>query len=472
MPVTHSAKATNNNGVSLGLRLTLLTTLLTGATLVLFAITFYQVLQATLRRQIDTQLETRALLFTRALTPTTSVAGAQALSLPVPLEEFAVPGIYAEVVASDGTVHAASPNLPGGRLPLAATVLADAHAGKGIRGTAMVSNTEQLRFLAQPLRGQPDRVLVVAESLQPLLRTLQGIRVVLLAGVGMSLLLAGGGATLLTARALAPIRQLTQTASQVALTGRYDTRVPLPHRQDEIGQLATTINTLITTVEQTLIQQRQFLADTSHELRSPLTVVLGNLHLLQRNLDPHERDLSVQEATAEAQRMRRLVNDLLLLAQADAHQVIAQAPVRLDHVVQETAATIARQTQDHTISLDIGAPVRIIGDAERLTQLMRNLLENAIQHTPPGTAVMVQLQQRDGWAVVTVADNGPGIPADHLSHIWERFYRLDKTRTRASGNSGLGLAIVKYIAEAHAGSVDVYSSIDAGTTFAVQLPLG
>lgn len=143
-------------------------------------------------------------------------------------------------------------------------------------------------------------------------------------------------------------------------------------------------------------QQRAFLADTSHELRSPLTVVLANLNLLRRDLAPRERDLSLDEAASEAERMRRLINELLLLAQADAAQVIARAPVRLEQLVKQVVAAVQRQAPDQIYRLQIAAALVVIGDEERLSQLLRNLLENAAKYTPPGTTVDVRLRRSAG----------------------------------------------------------------------------
>jgi two-component system OmpR family sensor kinase len=169
--------------------------------------------------------------------------------------------------------------------------------------------------------------------------------------------------------------------------------------------------------------------------------------------------------------MRRLVNDLLLLAHADAGQMIARAPVRLDQLVEQTVASLARQAPDHRIEVQIAEPAVVIGDQERLTQLLRNLLENALHHTPSGTSVAVRLRRADGLAQLVVADSGPGIAPEHLPQIWDRFYRVDKVRSRAFGDTGLGLSIVKYIAEAHQGSVGVASEEGRGTTFTIVLPL-
>jgi signal transduction histidine kinase len=318
---------------------------------------------------------------------------------------------------------------------------------------------------------QPGSVLLVAESLAPQQRMLAEVRWLLLGCGALALVMAIAGTALLTGRVLEPLTRVMREAAAVAAIGNYDERVPVVARKSEVGQFAATINTLIATVERALRQQREFLADTSHELRSPLTVVLANLNLLRRDLDPHERELSVDEATSEAQRMRRLINELLLLAQADAAQAIARAPLRLGELVTEAVAAVQRQAPEHIYQLRIESPLVVIGDEERLTQLVRNLLENAAKYTPPGTAVDVRLRQSGSVAQLIVADSGPGIAAEHLVHLWDRYYRVDDVRSRESGGTGLGLPIVKFIAEAHGGRADVISQVGAGTTFTIELPL-
>lgn len=459
--------------MSLRLRLTLLTGLLTGAALFLFALVFYLFLQDNLLAEIDAQLRARAALVSQRLATVEAQAVESALLAPSSLVEFAAPGIYVELLDSDGQVRAVSPNLPGGQLPIQPELIQAAGAGRTVIATVAATADEELRLLVMPVEQAtaPPALLLVADSLAPLQRTLTQARALLLLCGAAALLLTVGGTAFLTARALSPIARLTRIAATVAATGHYHERVPTPPRQDEVGQLATTLNDLIATVERTLTQQRQFVADTSHELRSPLTVMLANLDLLRRDLNADERALSLAEATAEAQRMRRLVNDLLLLAQGDMTQAIAHTPVRLDQLIEQSVATAVRQAPAQQITAKVESPAIINGDAERLTQLLRNLLENAITHTPPGTTIEVRLRRSDGVAQLTVTDNGPGIPVEHLPHLWNRFYRGDKARSRSSGGTGLGLAIVKYIAEAHGGRVSVASVEGKGATFTITLPV-
>jgi signal transduction histidine kinase len=380
---------------------------------------------------------------------------------------------YAVLIGPDGEVRARSSTLPAGGLTVEPNVLDVARGGQAVATTMPSSDGTPLRLLVSPVGGntQPHSILLIAESLAPQQRVLAEVRWLLLACGTLVIVLAFGAAVLLTGRVLVPLTRLMREAATVASSGNYDERVPILPRNDEVGQFARTINTLIAKVERTLRQQREFLADTSHELRSPLTVVLANLNLLRRDLAPRERELSVDEATAEAQRMRRLINELLLLAQADAAQVIARAPLHLDQLVTEVVAAVRRQAPDHVYQLQIAAPLVVIGDEERLTQLLRNLLENAAKYAPPGTTVEVRLRQSGSVAQLVVADTGPGIAAEHLPQLWDRYYRVDKVRSRESGGTGLGLPIVKYIAEAHGGRVDVTSEAGVGTTFTVELPL-
>jgi two-component system OmpR family sensor kinase len=460
---------------SLHLQLTLAVGLLSGAMTLLFALLFYPRLQAQLLRTVDARLQAHnAQLISILVDAEPSPEGNERPPLTLPAA-FEVVDYYAALIGPDGKLYATSPRLPAGGLSVDPELRAAAQAGQTTHSTVVTADGTPVRLLVSPAGAGPQAgfVLLVAESFAPQQQLLAQVRRLLLMYGALVLVLTFGLAALLTRHMLAPLTRLMCETTAVAATGHYSQRVTALPRHDEIGQFVQTINTLIATVERTLRQQREFLADTSHELRSPLTVVLANLNLLRRDLDPHERELSLDEATAEAQRMRRLINELLLLAQADAAQVIAQAPVRLDDLVKEVVAAVQRQAPGHRfqIQVEAEAALTVVGDYDRLTQLLRNLLENAAQHTPRGTVVEVRLRQSGADAQLIVADTGPGIPAVYLPQLWNRYYRVDKVRSRASGGTGLGLPIVKYIAEAHGGRVEVSSAEGAGATFVVELPL-
>ncbi|HEU4327025.1 MAG TPA: HAMP domain-containing sensor histidine kinase [Roseiflexaceae bacterium] len=454
----------------LRLRLVLLVIGICGGAICLFAGAFYLTLQATLMTSTDARLRERAALIASLIQDAVAEQPAQLPALP-PLVEFNAPGIYVELRDPAGRLLAASPNLGADQLPAPPELLARAQTG-GVSATVRAGDDEDVRLLVLPAPSYTGaNLLLVAESLEPSQLLERQARELLLWSGALTLMVAMGGALLLTGVALAPMARLTAAARQIAATGHYHLRVPQPRQNDEVGQLAATINDLIATVGRTLGQQRQLLADTSHELRSPLTVVLANLDLLRRELRPEERQISVGEASTEARRMKRLVNDLLLLAQPDAAQVIARAPLAFDELVAETVATVARQAPQHRLALRIQTPVRLSGDAERLTQAVRNVLENAVRYTSPGTEVTVEVGSAGGQASLAVADTGPGIAPEHLPLVWDRFYRVDKARSRAAGGSGLGLAITKFIVEAHGGAVCMHSSLGQGTTVRLLLPL-
>ena len=226
--------------------------------------------------------------------------------------------------------------------------------------------------------------------------------------------------------------------------------------------------------------QRRLLADTSHELRNPLTVLRTNLgFLLREDADPQTRLEAAQEADEEAARLARLVDDLLLLGRAEAGEALQVRPVALDRLLADVAEEAQDAGSDHQVTLEphTGGPVHVQGDAERLRQVLRNVVGNALRHTPPGTRVRLSLTQRDGTVQIVVADDGPGIAPEHLPHVFDRFYRVDAARSRAtaaevggSSGAGLGLAIAKQLVEAHGGTITVDSAPARGTTIRITLP--
>ncbi|HEY8487613.1 MAG TPA: HAMP domain-containing sensor histidine kinase [Thermaerobacter sp.] len=295
----------------------------------------------------------------------------------------------------------------------------------------------------------------------------------LLTGLGaLGLVVAGVGSWAVAGSALRPVARLTETARAIAASRDLSRRVQAAGR-DELAMLAATFNEMLDSIEAAYRLQQRFVADASHELRAPLTAILGNLDLLRRrpDLPPEEQAQALAEARNEAERLSRLVADLLSLARADAGVPLAIKPVDVDVVVLEAFQEARRLAKGQELVLEPLEPVRIRGDADRIKQLLLILLDNAIKYTPAGGRIVLGLEAAgDGGAVLTVADTGVGIPPADLPHVFERFYRADPARSRDPGGTGLGLPIARWIVEQHGGSIDIASTPGRGTTVTVRLP--
>jgi signal transduction histidine kinase len=305
--------------------------------------------------------------------------------------------------------------------------------------------------------------------------TIAKVQFFLLLGVlgGTFLALLAGLAT--AQRAVRPIVELTDAAREIERTRDPSRHVPLPEADDEVAELARTLEGMLqsldsarTGTENMLHRQREFVADASHELRTPLTSVLASLELLSEELEGEQAD-TAQAALRSARRMRRLVGDLLLLARADARRFQTHTPTELADVLTEAASEIGPMAEDHNMSID-ARPAVVSGSRDDLHRMVLNLLENAVKHTPPGTRISASTSSVNGDAVVTVEDTGPGIPPELSDRVFERFVRGGGDGARGSG---LGLAIVRAVAESHGGSV-TFSTNDRGrgTRFVVRLPRG
>lgn len=267
------------------------------------------------------------------------------------------------------------------------------------------------------------------------------------------------------------LAEITAILWHIAETGRVTERVPVPPASDDLQMLTIALNEMLTRLERNEERQRQFLADASHELRGPLMVIRGNLDLLQMDLPPDERKAGAREASEEADRMARLIGDLLFLAEADAHDRLQSMPVTLHVVVGEVwQRALNVDAGAHRLVLDGIAPAVVLGDRDRLTQMVWNLLENALRYTDRGGQITLRLAAAAGRTVLAIRDTGIGIPAEHIPHLFERFYRVDRARTRHESSTGLGLPIVKQVVDAHGGVIRVESQLSVGSTFTVELP--
>jgi two-component system, OmpR family, sensor kinase len=277
-------------------------------------------------------------------------------------------------------------------------------------------------------------------------------------------------AAFLTSSLFQPLEDIATVARQITRADDLSRRVPHSSRTDEIGDLARAFNQTLERLERLFRSQQRFLADVSHELRTPLTSVRGNLDLMKRMGEYDQESMIVIQD--EMERMSRLLGDLLLLARADTGGLpLRFEPVELDNVLFDVYRQISRIDKPVTVELSEVDQVIVLGDEDRLKQVILNLVDNSIKYTSPGGSVDLRLSKEDGRAILSVIDTGIGIPAEDLPHIFDRFYRVDKARNREQGGSGLGLAIVKWVVQAHGGRIQVESSVGAGTTFLVTLPL-
>jgi two-component system OmpR family sensor kinase len=317
--------------------------------------------------------------------------------------------------------------------------------------------------------------------------TRQAAIVAAVAAGGLLLAAVAGG--LIVRLTLRPLRRVAATATRVSELPLHRGAVELSERvpdadtdpRTEVGQVGAALNRMLGHVSNALTARqesetrvRQFVADASHELRTPLASIRGYAELSRRGTEPVPADVAyaLGRVESESTRMTGLVEDLLLLARLDSGRAVAHEPVDLSRLVVDAVSDAQVAGSDHAWTLRLpDEPVEVVGDADRLHQVVANLLGNARAHTPPGTTVTVGLSSSDGSVHIRVSDDGPGIAPDLLPRVFERFARGDGSRSRAAGSTGLGLAIVSAVAEAHGGTVEVDGS-PAGTTFTVTLPAG
>jgi signal transduction histidine kinase len=396
-----------------------------------------------------------------------------------PLNVFRTSSVYTQVWNTNGDLVDYSDNL--------------AQMHKALDPEALASNTRTfrdvtiddvpIRVLTVPIEANDQIIghLQVAASLEPLGEARENLLVIMLAGGVVALALSALSGYWLADRTLRPLEIITQTAEQITQADDLGRRIPYRGSGDELSRLVNTFNATLARLERLFHAQQRLVADVSHELRTPLTSIRGNVDLLRRMGGDDEE--SLQAIESEIGRMSRLVGDILLLAKADAGRLsLVEEPVELDTLLLEVygqAKVLDADGAKVSISLDDRATV--MGDPDRLKQLLLNLVSNAVKYTTAGDTIELKLRRVNGkldnlsttvdWAEISVTDSGPGIPAEDLPHIFDRFYRVDRARARTQGGAGLGLSIARWIAQAHQGDLSVQSMEGRGATFIVRLPL-
>lgn len=296
---------------------------------------------------------------------------------------------------------------------------------------------------------------------------------------GAVVLVVGGGAVWWTVRhGLRPVDDMITTASAIA-DGDFTQRIPEADPASELGRLGSALNHMLANIETAFAAEslandrlKQFVADASHELRTPIASIGGYAELQRKGAfsDPADSQHAIRRIEAETKRMKRMVDDLLLLARLDLDQQLERRRVDVAALANDVVTDSMAIDPERPMTLEGASPVLVDADGERITQIMANLLANVRAHTPAGTGAVIKVQQQNGDAVIEVIDWGPGFPPEALGHIFDRFYRADVSRSRKSGGSGLGLAIVAAIARAHGGNAEATNDAGGGARITVRLP--
>jgi signal transduction histidine kinase len=389
-----------------------------------------------------------------------------------PINEFTLPGIYIQRIDRSGGVVVKSSNLGEQELPVNPTIISQGFVGDTAIETVAAGDGARVRIMVSPLY-MTDQVLLleVAQSLNHVDDTMSQVRWALLASTLVALVLATVSGGAIVKGALAPVSKISHTARSIETSSDLSRRVGYTGPGDEIGELATTFDHMIEHLDRVFQSQGYFVAYASHELRGPLTVIRGNLDLLKRKLSEEERRESLNAIERESIRMSKIVDALLLLAEVESGQLEQRQKVSLKEILMGELERAKALAGGRKIIVEHKEALVVKGDVQRLRQLLANLVDNAIKYTPDHGTITLSLFRDDSWARMEVTDTGIGITPEHLPHIFDRFYRVDKARSRTSGGTGLGLAIVKGIAEQHGGKVTVTSQPDKGSTFTVWLKL-
>ena len=457
---------------SIRTRLALIYTGLLAVALLAFGAGVLLVLRAQLEASFDAGLQANAEHAAGAFAQDVDASGALTPSQRL-VDQFASTGGRVVVLDPAGVVltdSAGSSTMP---LPISADDLAAADRHDHVMRDAPLGD-DVLRMTVEPVVAPDDgQVGYVAwadstQSLRDVLTTVGAS--LLLVGVVIVLLALAGG-LMLARRALAPVAEVTDTARAIALSGDFAARVDVGRPGDEVAELAIAFNEMLEALEQNHQALQRFLGDASHQLRTPLTTIRANIDLARRAGVPEEdRRAILADARDEAERMARMIADLLSLARAESGARLEFEPVELDAVVVECVRRQAQAASHVRMTVDV-VPAIVDGDRDRLADLVGILLDNAARYTPNGGSVQADLSIDDGSAVIRVSDTGIGLTDEDRRRIFERLYRGTRARELRPSGTGLGLAIARWIAESHGGTIQLANRDSGGTAATVALPL-
>jgi heavy metal sensor kinase len=348
-------------------------------------------------------------------------------------------------------------------------------ASKNISGLSTISSldADPIRIYTTPIMDNQHLlgVIQVMQSLGTLTETLDRLLLALVISVPILIIVSAFSGYFLAARALSPVDHITKTAQKIS-TEDLSARLNLPGTEDEIGRLAATLDTMLSRLEEGFKRERQFTSDASHELRTPLTAMQAILNVTREiRRSPEEYETALDDLSEETDRLRTLTEDLLYIARGDAQSAMPYEIVNLSNLLTDVSESLLpmAETKGLLIRNDIQKDLVIKGDSDALIRVFVNLMDNAIKYTETGE-IKIEAKGNDQQEIeITISDTGRGIPPEHLPHIFERFYRVDRSRT--TQGFGLGLAIVHGIVSSHQGTIAVSSQLKVGTVFRLKFPM-
>ncbi|MDE2868970.1 MAG: HAMP domain-containing sensor histidine kinase [Chloroflexota bacterium] len=462
--------------MSIRLKLRLLYLACIAVTITVFGIGLQLLLMAHVDTEVDETLRGRAREVVRIAQVSGGLTGVRpevGMLIELPVDELREREVYLQVLDPQGRPVVASVNLRGQSLPVTDGAMDVIATHEESIETINVAGRFRLRLLSVPiLRGDNlVGVLQSAQSMQLADSTTQRSRNLLIGGAAVVFVVASLSALYLTRTAVNPVAEITRTAEAIYRQGDLSRRINIGAGKDDLSALGRTFNRMLDHIEDSVESQRRFVGDASHELKTPLTVIRGNAELLGR--DPSGLDATAAAAiTREADRMQRIVNDLLAVAELDAPGELRFEPVNVRALIVRVLTDLGPVAAGRSLGLAGTDAAWVFADADKLERALRNLVQNAITATPDYGVIQVGLTVRDGTVSLTVSDNGPGIPTQHLPHVFDRFYRADPARSRAGGGTGLGLTIVRSVAETHGGSVQARRADLGGAEVEIRLPAG
>ncbi len=481
---------------SLRFKLTLWYVLILAVLLIAFSSFLYLTLSNSLYRDVDNRLQALAgLIASEAASPLSKFALGdmdQALQLTMNLKPV---GKFIQVLDESGKIGQKSDNLRNVQLPISLSTLKNASRGVITFETITSFGNTPLRIVTVPVYedNHVTKIIQVASSLEDVEDALKTLFIILIVTVPSALLVASLGGQFLANKALKPVDQVAQTARLIT-SKNLNQRIEPPKVKDEISRLVETFNEMISRLDKSFSRIKQFSTDVSHELKTPLTILKGEVEVaLRKARDSSEYEEILRSNLEEINRMSKIVDDLLLLSKTDIGEMrLLQEKVNLTDILNEVVLNVDILAQSKHLRLETSnhlEDIHVYGDPLRIRELLLNLIDNAIKYTEVDGTIRITIERdgnharsgnepkgsdggdSKGFAKIIISDTGIGIAKEDQERIFDRFFRVDKARSREQGGSGLGLSICKWIVDAHQGDISVKSELGKGSTFIVRLPL-